>query len=156
VPAVTEPDVTTSGLPGGFGPDAADPRRLVLADLVARLAAGVTTRARAYEAAAGQAQGDLRQALDRLGRAKHAQVADLLPAARALGASVPPASPPGRIRAWGVVLGEAFQDERDLERTSRELAVLAGAPALKTLAARLAGSAARDAQEVRKLYLRYS
>jgi hypothetical protein len=116
----------------------------------------VTTRARAYEAAAGQAQGDLRQALDRLGRAKHAQVADLLPAARALGAPVPPGSPPGPPRAWGVVLGEAFQDERDLEWTSRELAVLAGDPRLKALAARLAGSAARDAEEVRKLYLRYS
>ena len=128
----------------------------MLADLVARLAAGVTTRARAYEAAAGQAGGDLRQALDRLGRAKLAQAADLLPLARAFGAPVPPASPPGSARPWGVVLGEAFQDERDLEWTSRELAVLAGDPRLKALAARLAGSAARDAEEVRKLYLRYS
>ena len=64
-----------------------------------------------------------------------------------------PGAPPG---PWGVVLGEAFQDERHLERTSRELAVLAGDPRLKALAARLAAGAARDAEEVRKLYLRYS
>jgi hypothetical protein len=161
MPAMTEPDAPTaasgvSGAAGPSGPDAGDPRRVVLADLVARLVAGVTARARAYDAAAGQAEGDLKQALDRLGRAKHAQAVDLLPLARALGASVPSAPPPGCARHWGVVLGEAFQGERDLEWTSRELAVLAGDPAIKALAARLAGGAARDAEEVRKLYLRYS
>jgi hypothetical protein len=154
VPAMTEPDATA--VSSASGPDSADPRRLVLADLVARLAAAVTTRARHYEAAAGQAQGDLRQALERLGRAKQAQAADLLPAAQALGASVPPALPPGPASSWGVILGEAFQGERDLEWTSRELAVLAGDPPLKAMAARLAGGAARDAEEVRRLYLRYS
>jgi hypothetical protein len=149
---MTEPDGITAPRPAV----AADPRRLVLADLVTRLAAGVATRARHYEAAATEAQGELKQALDRLGRSKDAQTADLLPAARALGASVPPGSAPTPGRPWGVILGEAFQGERDLEWTGRELAVLAGDPALKTLAARLAGGSARDAQEVRKLYLRYS
>lgn len=154
---MTEPDRTTAPGPAGASePDATDPRRLVLADLVARLAAGVTTRARAYEAAAGQAEGDLRKALERLERAKLDQAAELLPLARTLGASVPAAGPEGTPGPWGVVLGEAFQGERRLERTSRELAVLAGDPRLKALAARLAGSAARDADEVRKLYLRYS
>jgi hypothetical protein len=55
-----------------------------------------------------------------------------------------------------VELGDAFQGERDLEWTGRELAVLAVDPALKALGARMAGGAARDAEEVRKLYLRYS
>jgi hypothetical protein len=129
----------------------------VLADLVGRLAAGVTARGMAYEAAAGQAQGELREALDGLGRGKAAQAADLRPLARALGVPAPPAPPPpGPARHWGVVLGEAFRGERDLERTSRDLAGLAEDPALKALAARLAGETARDAAEVRKLYLRYS
>jgi hypothetical protein len=155
VPAMTEPDATAAS--DAAGPDAAaDPRRLVLADLVARLAAGVTAQALRYEAAAARAQGDLSEALDRLGRAKHAQAADLLPAARALGASVPPASPPGPAGSWGVILGEAFQGERELEWTGRELAVLAGDPALKGLAARVAGDSARDGEEVRRLYLRYT
>jgi hypothetical protein len=158
---MTEPDVTTA--PGASEPDPGDPRRLVLADLLGRLAAGLTTRARRYEAATSRAEGELAQALDRLGRAKRAQAADLLPATRALGVSVPPTSPespasPGATgpRAWGVELGDAFQGERDLEWTGRELAVLAVDPALKALGARMAGGAARDAEEVRKLYLRYS
>ncbi len=155
---MTEPDaMTTAGLSGASGPDAADPRHLVLADLAARLASGLTTRAQAYEAAARQAEGDLREALERLARAKRAQAADLFPVARGPAeGSRASASPPAAARPWGVVLGEAFQDERDLERTGRELAVLAEAPALKALAARLAGGAARDGEVVRGLYLRYS
>jgi hypothetical protein len=162
MPAMTEPGATES--PGVPGPEADDPRRLVLADLVARLAAGLTTRARHYEATASRARGELQQALDRLGRAKRAQVADLAPAARALGAALPPAptSSPAQTAVvavtdpWGVELAEAFQGERDVEWTSRELAVLAEDPALKVLAARLAGGVARDGEEIRKLYLRYS
>lgn len=156
---MTEPVTTAPGAPGLAEPAPGDPRRVVLADLVARLAAGVTARAMAYEAAAGQAQGELREALDGLGRGKAAQAADLRPLARALGVPAPPApppAPPGPARHWGVVLGEAFRGERDLERTSRDLAGLAEDPALKALAARLAGETARDAAEVRKLYLRYS
>jgi hypothetical protein len=137
----------------------ADPRRLMLADLVARLAAGLAARARAYEAAAGEARGALRQALEGLARAKHAQAADLAPLGSALGVSQPalpapfPAkTPPG----WGVILGEAFQAERDLEAIGRELAGLALDPAVKVLAARLAAGADRDGREVRKLYLRYT
>jgi hypothetical protein len=159
MPAMTEPEATTTPGPS----DPSDPRRLVLAHLVARLAAGLTMRALHYEAATSQAQGELKQALDQLGRAKRAQKADLLPAARALGAALPPASsespaaPGGTVpHSWGVELGEAFQGERDLEWTSRELAVLALDPALKALGARLAGGAARDAEEIRKLYLRYT
>jgi hypothetical protein len=161
MPAMTEPGAPHS--PGVPGPEAVDPRRLVVADLVTRLAAGLTARTRHYEATASRAEGELKQALDRLGRAKRLQAADLLPAARALGAAIPfaspesPATPGGAVpHAWGVELGEAFQGERDLEWTSRELAVLAGDPVLKALGARLAGGAARDAEEVRKLYLRYT
>jgi hypothetical protein len=152
---MTEPDATSAA-----GSDAStDPRRLVLADLVARLAAGVATGARDYEAAAGQAEGALRQALEELARAKHAQAADLGPLARALGVpvpSLPPASPPNSAPSWGVILGEAFQGERALEWTGRELAALAPDPAAKALTARLAAGAARDGEEVRRLYLRYT
>jgi hypothetical protein len=155
MPAMTEPDTTPAA-----GPDAgADPQRLVLADLVAGLVTGVATQARNYEVAARQAEGDLRQALDGLRRAKHAQAADLAPLARALEVRaplVPPASPPDSARSWGVILGEAFQEERALEWTSRELAVLAEDVTVKAVAARLAAGAARDGREVRKLYLRYS
>jgi hypothetical protein len=142
------------------GPHAsADPRRLVWADLVARLAAGVATGARDYEAAAGQADGVLRQALEERARAKHAEAADLGPLAHALGVpvpTVPPASPPDSALSWGVILGEAFQGERALEWTARELAILAPDPAVRAQAARLAAGAARDGEEVRRLYLRYS
>ncbi|HEX2501979.1 MAG TPA: hypothetical protein VHO73_11020 [Methylomirabilota bacterium] len=136
----------------------ADPRRLVLADLVARLAAGLATRARDYEAAAGQ-EGALRRPLQELARAKHAQLADLAPLCDALGAprsALPTpalASPP---LAWGVILGKAFQAERDLEGLGRELGGLAADPAIKALAARLAAGADRDGREVRRLYLRYT
>ena len=65
----------------------------------------------------------------------------------------PPTSPPP---AWGVILGEAFQGERALERTARELAHLARDPPLKALADRLATGAGQQGREVRKLYLRYS
>jgi hypothetical protein len=152
---MTEPDTTSAA-----GSDAAtDPRRLVLADLVARLAAGVATRAREYDAAAGQATGALRQGLEQLAHAKRAQAADLGPLARALGVpapALPPASPPDSSISWGVILGEGFQGERALEWTGRELAALAPDPAVKALAARLVVDVVRDAEEVRKLYLRYS
>jgi hypothetical protein len=55
-----------------------------------------------------------------------------------------------------VILGEGFQGERALEWTGRELAALAPDPAVKALAARLVVDVVRDAEEVRKLYLRYS
>jgi hypothetical protein len=131
----------------------------VLADLMARLVVGVATQARAYEAAAGQAEGALRLALEQLARAKHAQAANLAPLALALGVpgvSLPPAPPPEAALSWGVILGEAFQGERALEWTGRELAALAPDPALRALAARLTAGAGRDGEEVRGLYLRYS
>jgi hypothetical protein len=55
-----------------------------------------------------------------------------------------------------VILGEAFQGERALERTGHELTGLAEDQAVKILGARLAAGAARDGEEVRRLYLRYS
>ena len=136
-----------------------DPRRLVVADLAARLAAGLAGRARAYEAAAGRANGDLRRGLEDLGRAKHAQGADLAPLARALGVSAP--SPPpemvaGTAPGWGVILGEAFQAERTLGQMCRELAGLTADPAVRAMGTRLAAATDRDGQEVRKLYLQYS
>jgi hypothetical protein len=136
-----------------------DPRRLMVADLAARLAAWLAERARACEAAARGAEGDLRRALEDLARAKHAQAADLAPLARALGVSPPTTrsvSAPGTSPGWGVVLGEAFQGERTLEEMSRELAGLTADPSIRALGRRLAGAAARDGKEVRKLYLRYS
>jgi hypothetical protein len=136
-----------------------DPRRLLVADLAARLAAGLAGQARAYEAAAGWATGDLRRGLEDLGRAKHTQEADLAPLARALGVPAPllaPAPAAGTAPGWGVVLGEAFQAERTLEEVGRELAGLTADPAVRALGARLAAAADRDGKEVRKLYLRYS
>ena len=152
---MTELDVTPT-----LGPDAFDgPHRLMLADLVARLAASVPTLAREYEAAAGQAEGALGQTLEDLARAKHAQAADLAPLASALGVPAPSAprvAPPTSPLSWGVILGEAFQGERAIERAGRELGALAVDPLVKALAARLAAGAARDGQAVRKLYLRYT
>ena len=137
----------------------ADPRRLVLADLVARLAASVLALAGEYEAAAGRAQGPLGQTLEDLARAKDAQAADLAALASALGVpppSAPRAAAPTFPLSWGVILGEAFQGERAIERIGRELGTLAADPLVKALAARLATGAARDGQAVRKLYLRYT
>ena len=136
-----------------------DPRRLMVADLTARLAAGLAGQARAYEAATVQAEGALQRSLEDLGRAKHAQGAELAALARALGASTPPApseTPAGTSPDWGVILGEAFQGERALEGMGRELASLTTDPAVRALALRLAAGAGRDGGEVRKLYLRYS
>jgi hypothetical protein len=136
-----------------------DPQHLVLADLVARLGAGLATRARVYEAAAGEAEGPLREALEQLARTKHAQAADLAWLAGALGVappSPPLLSPPRSPLAWGVILGEAFQGERALEGIGRELAGLTLDPAVRVLATRLAAGAGRDGREVRRLYLRYS
>ena len=137
----------------------ADPRELAVADLTARLAAGLARQARAYDAAAAEAEGALGQALAALGRAKHAQLAALTPLARALGISAQAAMgapPPGRPAGWGVVLGEAFQGERALEGVGRELARLTVDQDVRATASRLAAAAAKDGGEVRKLYLQYS
>ena len=155
MPAMTESEATVEAVREA----STDPRRTVLADLVAHLAVGVIKQARCYETAAAHADGLLRETLDELGRRKHDQAADLLPLSRALGVpapSVPTPTPPESTPAWGVVLGEAFQGERALEATGRQLAVLAQEPALRDSAARLAAGAARDGGEVRKLYLRYT
>jgi hypothetical protein len=154
VPAMTESDARP---PGDAASD--DPRRLVLADLVGQLAARVATQARAYELVAGPGAGPLRPALEALARAKQAQAADLAPLVRVLGAPVrspwtPPA--PESPFAWGVILGGAFQGERELEAIAQELARLAPDPAVGALAARLAAAAHRDREEARKLYLRYT
>ena len=136
-----------------------DPRRLVLADLVGQLAVRLAAQARAYERVATSDAGPLRPALEGLARAKHAQIADLTPLGRALGAPEPPPpalSPLEPPFAWGVILGEAFQGERDLELVARELARLVPDPATRALGARLAAGAHQDAEEVRRLYLRYS
>ena len=155
VPVMTESDATSEA----GRETSSDPRRIVLADLVAHLAAGVMTRTLGYAAAAAQADGHLRDVLEELVRRKHAQAADLLPLGRVLGVptpSAPPAPPPSATPGWGTILGEAFQGERAVETIGRELAVLAREPALKALGARLAAGAARDGEEVRKLYLRYT
>jgi hypothetical protein len=143
-------------IPGQVMPG--DPRRLVLADLVARLAGGLAERAGAYETAAAEADGALRQALAGLAEASRAQGVDLAPLARELGAPTtpPPPSPSGGATSLGTTLGEAFQAERTMEWGSRELAGLAPDPATRALAGRLAARAAANAQEVRRLYLRYT
>jgi hypothetical protein len=134
------------------------PRRLVLADLVARFATATARQASRYEAAAGQAEGDLREALEGLARAKQLEVRDLAPLARALGAAPPPPPPPAASGTphWGVILGEAFQAERVLEGLGRELTGLTADPGVKVLGSRLTAEVLRDREEVRKLYLRYS
>ena len=136
-----------------------DPRRVVLADLVARLAAGVAAGARGYEAAASRAEGGLRHGLEALARAKHAEAAGLVPLARSLGVSAPLLPPPLPSRApvsWGEILGEAFQAERVLEGVGRELAGLTSEPTVRALATRLIAGVSRDREEVRRLYLRYT
>ena len=130
-----------------------------MADLTARLSAGLARQARAYEAAAARAGGPLRQALEGLGRAKHTQAADLAPLARAFEAltpAVPSETPAESSPDWGVTLGEAYQGERALEGTARELAALTTDTAVRALALRLVTGTGRDGGEVRKLYLRYS
>jgi hypothetical protein len=138
---------------------ALDPRRLVLADLVTRLAVGVSRQAKVYEVAAKQAGGDLGQALANLARGKRRQATDLGALSQAIGSGPPPApppSPPAMPFSAGAALGEAFQAERALQGMARELAALATDPDVKALALRLAGAAGRDGEAVRKLYLRYS
>jgi hypothetical protein len=153
VPVMTESDAQP---PGYVASD--DPRRLVLADLVGQLVARLATQARAYELATAGA-GPLRPALEALARAKHTQAADLAPLGRA-GATLTPSSPAppaaGSPLGWGVMLGEAFQGERELEAIAQELARLTPDPPVRLLAARLAAGAHRDQGEVRRLYLRYS
>jgi hypothetical protein len=140
--------------PSNPEPDAA--RRLVLADLVAGFAAGLIARATDYERAATRAEGLLRHSLEDLAHAKHAEIAALAPLVRALGLTAPTAGPPGPLRPWGVVLGEAFQAERTLGRAGRELAALEGDPATRALTTRLLADVGRDREEVRRLYLRYT
>ena len=150
---MTEP----AAAPPPTAPVPDDPRRLVLADLVSGLVAGLMEQAAAYERAARRVTGDLHQSLEDLYRAKQAEIAALAPLARDLGvtAAAPP-PPSGPDRPWGVVLGEAFQAERTLERVVRELAAGAGDPGIRALGARLNSEIARDRGEVRRLYLRYT
>jgi hypothetical protein len=131
----------------------------VLVDLIGRLVRGVLEGAGRYRAAASQADGALRQDLEALARGKDAQAADLGALARGLGVRAEPvaaelsrSSPP----RWGVILGEAFQAERALERLGNELGALAREPTLQALAGRMVAAAARQGGEVRKLYLRYT
>lgn len=136
-----------------------DARRLALAELVGQFATGAAGLGRSYEAAARRAPEALQRALRDLVRSKAAQTALLAPLARALGGLEPPGplpAPPEMGGEWGVALGEAFQAERALELAGRQLAALAEDPGVQALAARLATGAARDREEVRKLYLRYS
>jgi hypothetical protein len=137
---------------------AEDPRRLVLAYLMSRFAAGLAAQAAEYAQAAVHAAGALRGSLQDLARAKEAELMALAPSAHALGVSTsipdaPVDSPP---RPWGVVLGEAFQAERTLERVGRELAAGAWDASIRALAARLTSEIAQDREEVRRLYLRYT
>jgi hypothetical protein len=152
--------MTESDLLPPPGDDTADdPRRVVLADLVARLAAAVAAGARDYEAAATRAGGALRDGLESLARAKHAEAAELVPLARSLGLSAPLLPPPlpfGAPVSWGEILGAAFQAERVLEGVGRELAGLTSEPTVRALATRLITEVSRDREEVRRLYLRYT
>jgi hypothetical protein len=136
-----------------------DPRRVVQADLLARLLAALVTRARDYDAAAAQAAGALRQALEELARVKRAQLAALGPLAQNLGVHTPSpssAAPTESRPEWGVILGQAFQDERTVEGLARDLAGLLPDPAGRALGAGVARGASQDRATVRGLYLRYS
>jgi hypothetical protein len=87
-----------------------DPRRLVLADLVSGLVAGLMEQAAAYERAARRVTGVLRQSLVDLYRAMQAEIAALTPLARdpRRHAAAPP-PPSGPERPWGVILGRRFR-----------------------------------------------
>jgi hypothetical protein len=151
--------VTTdpAALPELSAPAQDDPRRVVMADMVARLASGLSERAAAYESAAARADGALRSALEGLHRAKEAELEALGPLARALGIATP--AWPGLSETpnhWGAILGEAFQAERILDRVTRELAAGAVEPPTRALMARLAADIARDREGVRRLYLQYT
>jgi hypothetical protein len=153
MPVMAEP----AAAPPPSGPVSDDPRRLVLADLVTELSAGLIGQAAEYERAASRAAGALRQSLEDLYRAKEAEIAALAPLARDLGVTASPPPPPsGPDLSWGVVLGEAFQAERTLGRVGRELAAGAADPATRALSACLTSEIARDREEVRRLYLRYT
>jgi hypothetical protein len=144
--------------PSGYD-TADDPRRVVLADLVARFAVAVAAGARDYERAAIRAEGSLRHGLEELARAKQAEAAWLAPLARSLGVPAPVVGlplPAGTAVSWGEILGKAFQAERVLEGVGRELAGLTSEPAVRALATRLIAGVSRDRGEVRRLYLRYT
>jgi hypothetical protein len=114
-------------------------------------------QAAAYELAASHASGMLRQSLVDLYRALEAEIAALTPLAGALGVTLPTTPAPGDPeRPWGAILGEAFQAERTLQRLARELASVAGDPAMVALSTRLTSEIARDREGVRRLYLRYT
>ena len=154
MPVMTESDALP--FPGYDPPD--DPRRVMLADLVGRLAAAVAAGAAGYEAAAGwprRAPGRARGARPR--QARRGRRSD--PAGADPGGGAPPRRPrppPVTPVSWGATLGAIFQDERVLEGIARELAGLACGSAIRALAARLVAAASRDREEVRKLYLRYT
>ena len=102
------------------------------------------------------AEGPLRDALEKLARAKHAETAELAPLARNLGVPAPALPPPRTPASWGETLGAVFQAERVLEGVARELAGLASDPSIRALATHLVTEVSRDREEVRKLYLRYT
>jgi len=134
-----------------------DPRRLAQADLVRQLLSGLMAQAAAYELAASRASGILRQSLVDLYQAIEAEIAALTPLAGTLGVTLPaPPAPGDPERSWGAILGEAFQAERTLGRVARELAAMAGDPAMVALSTRLNSEIARDREGVRRLYLRYT
>jgi hypothetical protein len=146
------------GSPPAVPEDPADPRRVLVADLVGQLWGALAGLAGHYEAAGALANGTLGPALRALAGRKGEQLAALGPLAERLGAR--PASQAGEgaraERRWGVLLGHAFEAERTLETAARQLAVLTTDPAIRGLAARLAAGALEDREAVRKLYLRYT
>lgn len=141
-------------------PAPSDPRRILVADVVGRLAGRLEALGQRYEAAAGLAEGPLREALLGLAQRKRLQAADLAPLAASLGLTAPATTPSGSETparpGWGVLLGGAFGAERSLETAARELGALTQDPAVAGVGVRLAAAAARDQAAVRTLYLRYT
>jgi hypothetical protein len=151
--------VLTTVAAGEAAPPPGDPRRVLVADVVARVLARLEGLRQHYEAAAGLAGGGpLRETLLALAARKRAQAGALEPLAAALGVagSAPAASPPATPARWGVLLGEAFGSERALETAARELGALTGEAAVSQLGTGLAAAVARDQETVRRLYLRYT
>ena len=137
-------------------------RRGAIAELLADAVATERELAALYSAFETRATlAPLKATLAELARAKAAHVASLEPLARSFGPDVlPDAARPIRVDAGAAgrdeAFARAFQGERALEVTYRELsAVLLDHP-LEPRVAGLAAEAARHRAVLRELYLRYS
>lgn len=137
-------------------------RRVAIAELVTEALATERRLAALYAAFAACATlAPLKATLSDLARVKVQHVAALEPLRRSLDLeSLPDAAPPVRVDAGATgraeAFAQAFQGERALEVTYRELAAVLGDHPLQPRIAGLAAAAGRHRAILRELYLRYS